>query len=184
MSSKLNERLQIAGNVGIIIGLLLVGVQLSQNSSLLKTQLLFEESGRLMMLETQYIGENAAEIWAKSIEDPAGLTLAEQRVMEALLWSVTEQWRATRMLVDLGLLEDNEWRPRVDADTEFMFGNRYAAAWWANFTSNGNASLPADLVDAINDGLATADPNFTPNHFRRLRDAINDDQGTADLDSE
>ena len=75
MSSKLNERLQIAGNVGIIIGLLLVGVQLSQNSSLLKTQLLFEESGRLMMLETQYIGENAAEIWAKSIEDPAGLTL-------------------------------------------------------------------------------------------------------------
>ena len=62
MSSKLHERLQIAGNVGIIIGLLLVGVQLSQNSSLLKTQLLFEESGRLMMLETQYIGENAAEI--------------------------------------------------------------------------------------------------------------------------
>ena len=124
MSSKLNERLQIAGNVGIIVGLLLVGVQLSQNSALLRTQLLFEESGRLMMLETQYIGENAAEIWAKSIEDPAGLTLAEQRVMEALLWNVAEQWRATRMLADLGLLEDDEINNHLaTADPNFMPGH-------------------------------------------------------------
>jgi len=180
MSSKLNERLQIAGNVGIIIGLLLVGVQLSQNSALLRTQLLFEESGRLMMLETQYIGENAAEIWAKSIEDPAGLTLAEQRVMEALLWNVAEQWRATRMLADLGLLEDDEWRPRVEADTEFIYSNPYASTWWAIFTSGGSPSLPADLVDEINNHLATADPNFMPGHFLRLIDAVKADQNTGD----
>ena len=102
-SSKLSDWLQIAANVGIIAGLLLVGLQLKQNSDLLKTQLLYEESSRLVDLETQVIGEIGAEVWAKSISDPGKLSLSEQRIMEALLWSFVEQLRATRLLAELGL---------------------------------------------------------------------------------
>ena len=45
--------LQIVANVGLITGLILVGLQLKQNSDLLKTQLLYEESGRFMDLFDQ-----------------------------------------------------------------------------------------------------------------------------------
>ena len=94
--TKISNWLQITANVGIVGGLLLVGVQLQQNADLLKTQLLYEESIRMVELETKVVGENAAKVWAKSLTDPRNLTLEEQRIMEALLWSYAEQLRATR----------------------------------------------------------------------------------------
>ena len=170
-SSKVSDWLQIAANLGIIGGLLLVGVQLKQNSDLLKTQLLYEESNRLVELESQVVGERGAEVWAKSIADPLGLELSEQRIMEALLWSFVEQLRSTRMLAELGLLENEEWRLRVRSDTAYYLANDYGRAWWANY-SNGNVSLPQDLKSAINARLADVEANFTANYSGSIIDQV------------
>jgi len=177
--SKLSNWLQVAANVGIVIGLLLVGVQLKQNSDLLKTQLLYEESHRAIDLETQVVGENGAEVWAKSITDAKSLSLAEQRVMEALLWSFTEQLRATRMLAELGLLEDEEWRIRVNSETAFFLANEYGAAWWVNY-NEGNTALPADLVVAINTRLSEVDNTFTANYSKAVMDLVNKGSAIGD----
>ena len=170
-SSKMSDWLQIAANLGIIGGLLLVGVQLKQNSDLLKTQLLYEESHRLVELETQVVGDRGAEVWAKSIADPLGLELSEQRIMEALLWSFVEQLRSTRMLAELGLLENEEWRLRVRSDTAYYLANDYGRAWWANY-SNGNVSLPQDLKSAINASIADVEANFTANYSGSIIDQV------------
>jgi hypothetical protein len=176
MSSKLNERLQIIAAVSIVVSLLLVGVQLNQNSELLKTQLLYEESNRMTAIESRYIGENPSAVWAKSIEDPESLTLAEQRIVEALLWTVTEQWRATRMLAELGLLEEAEWRPRVASEAGLFLGNRYGRAWWENYAGN----VPPELADAINERLGEVGPNYTGDNFRTIMDTLrNREDGTT-----
>ena len=174
-SSKLSDWLQIAANVGIIAGLLLVGAQLKQNSELLKTQMLYEESSRLVDLETQVVGEIGAEVWAKSISDPRSLNLAEQRVIEALLWSFVEQLRSTRLLGQLGLIEDAEWRARVNSDAAFYLGNEYGRAWWANF-SDGNTSLPADLVMEIDSHLANAAPDYTLDYAKAVMELLNESE--------
>lgn len=170
-SSKVSDWLQVAANVGIVAGLILVGVQLKQNSDLLKTQLLYEESRRLVELETQVVGEIGAAVWAKSIAEPQNLDLDEQRVMEALLWSFVEQLRSTRLLGELGLLDDNEWRARVKSDTGYYLGNAYGRAWWGNF-SDGNTSLAQDLVVEINARLADVDANYTRNYTRSVMDRV------------
>lgn len=172
-SSKLSDWLQIAANTGIILGLLLVGLQLKQNSDLLKTQLLYEESSRLVDLETQVVGETGAEVWAKSISDPENLNLAEQRIMEALLWSYVEQLRSTRLLGELGLLEDADWKARVTSDTGFYLGNKYGRAWWANF-KEGNAVLPPDLIMEIDSRLSEVDTNRTAEYIRSTMDRLRD----------
>ncbi len=158
--TKISNWLQITANVGIVGGLLLVGVQLKQNTDLLKTQLLYEESIRMVELETKVVGENAAKVWAKSLTDPQNLTLEEQRIMEALLWSYAEQLRSMRMLAELGLLENEEWRFRVRNDTSFFFGNRYGTAWWKEF-SDEDTTMPQDLVDAVNARLSETSPDST-----------------------
>jgi hypothetical protein len=174
-SSKLSDWLQISANVGIIAGLLLVGAQLKQNSELLKTQMLYEESSRLVELETQVVGEIGAEVWAKSISDPRSLNLAEQRVIEALLWSFVEQLRSTRLLGQLGLIEDAEWRARVNSDAAFYLGNEYGRAWWANF-SDDNTSLPSDLVMEIDSHLANAVPDYTLDYAQAVMDLLDDSE--------
>ena len=170
-SGKLSDWLQIAANIGIIAGLLLVGLQLKQNSDLLKTQLLYEESSRLVDLETQVVGETGAEVWAKSISDPENLSLAEQRIMEALLWSYVEQLRSTRLLGQLGLLEDAEWKARVRSDTGFYLGNKYGRAWWASF-KEGNSVLAPDLIREIDFRLSEVDTNRTAEYIRSTMDRL------------
>lgn len=171
---KLNRRLQIIANLGIVAGLVLVGVQLKQNSDLLRMQLLYEESQRSMDIETLVTGEDAAEVWAKSLTDAANLTLAERRVMEALLWSYTENLRATYMLSQQGLLEEEEWRLRVEADTAFYLANPYALAWWTNYSSDFD--LPQDLADAIDVRLAGAGGDFTSRYMQAIMTELSESQ--------
>ncbi len=157
----------------------MVGLQLKQSSDLLKTQLLYEESSRLIGLETLVVGESGAEVWAKSISEPGKLSLSEQRIMEALLWSFVEQLRATRLLAELGLIEDEEWRLRVQSDTAFYLANEYGRAWWANY-SDGNTSLQSDLNSEINSRLSQVDTNFTAIYAKSIMDLVNNTDENKD----
>ena len=171
--TKLSGWLHVVANFGILLGLIFGGIQLKQNSDLLKTQLLYEESYRAIEIETQVVGENAAAVWAKSITDAKSLTLEEQRIMEAILWSFVEQLRASRMLSELGLLGDNEWQARVESDTAYYLANDYGRAWWANF-GDENSPLPADLRSAIDKRLSEAGDDFTLDYSRAIMGLVNE----------
>lgn len=170
-TKKLSIGLEVLAAVGVIAGLLLVGFQLKQNTELLKTQLLFEESRRAVELETLVVGENAADVWAKAMEEPEALSLAEHRQMEALLWSYAEQIRSTRMLAELGLLDDAEWRMRVDGEAGYYFGSRFGRAWWQNY-SDSNHVLQADLVAAVDKRLDEVARNYTVDYMRRMYESL------------
>ena len=153
--SKLNHWLQVSANIGIVLGLVLVGVQLKQNSDLTRIQMLYEESQRAVNLELQVVGERGAEVWAKSIEDPENMTLEEIRIMEALLWSFIEVQRGTYRLATLGLIEDADWKQRVQSEVSFWLADRYSRAWWENY-SNESSSVPPELLNEIEARRASA----------------------------
>ena len=170
---KLSNWLQVSANIGIVLGLLLVGVQLKQNSDLVKIQLLYEESYRAIELETKVVGENAAGVWAKSITDPKSMSLEEQRIMEAILWSFVEGLRGTRKLAELGLLDKDEWKERVNSNTAFFLANEYGVAWWTNFGID-NSSLPDDLKAAINARLSDVESDFTLDYARAVMELVSE----------
>jgi hypothetical protein len=169
-NSKLSDWLQVAANVGIVIGLLLVGVQLKQTSDLMRTQVLFEESKRATDLETLIVGEDGARVWAKSITNAEDLSLDEQRIMEALLWSYTEQLRATYKLSELGLLESEDWRARVVSDATFYLNNNYGIAWWTNLKS-GNDALPEELIAEVDKSLSQS-RRTSVDYFEDIRELL------------
>ena len=162
---KLNKWLQVSANIGIVLGLVLVGFQLKQNSELARIQLLYEESNRAIELETEVVGEQAAEVWAKSIESPEDLTLAEIRIMEALLWSFMEQLRGTYRLAELGLLSEEDWRRRAEGEVTFYLSDPYSRAWWRNY-SDGNSSLPEDVRRVVDEVIAS-DDSMVQNYITR-----------------
>ena len=159
-TSKLNSWLQVAANIGIVLGLVLVGVQLKQNSDLARIQLVYAESQSSIDLELEVVGELGAQVWAKSIEDPENLTLAEVRIMEALLWGFAENLRGTYRLAELGLLEEEDWHRRVESEVTFYLSDRYSRAWWANY-GQASDTYPVELRDAINAVIADDDRSVT-----------------------
>ena len=156
-AGKLGNWLQVGANLGIIVGLILVGFQLKQNSDLLKVQLLYEESQSFINHERQVMGEDAAVAWARALEDPEGLSFAEFRVMDAYLYAMSEQWRASHMLRELGILDD-EWKDRLVEEASYYLGNPFGRAWWNVYRRE--IQLPAEMIEIVEQEL-DASPDYT-----------------------
>ena len=160
LKMNLKEWIELGASFGIIVGLILVGFQMKQNSDLLRTQLLFEEGIAYIQLEQTFLGENPSVVWAKSIESPSELTLEERRIIEGYLWSYKESWLTLYRLSEMGLIED-EWRVRVTADATYVFSNPYAKGWWNNYVSSSPRNELTELVTQ----LVEESPNGTIEYF-------------------
>jgi hypothetical protein len=156
--------LQIASNIGILGGLILVGFQLHQNSEILKTQVMTDESRRSVEAEWLLVGEEGARVWAKSIERPNDLNLQEHRIMDSILWTGLENFRHAHRLAAQGLV-DIDWKSRVSNETAFYFGNPYGRGWWNNIRE-GNV-VSQDLRQAIDETLES-NPNRTLDYYSSM----------------
>ena len=147
--------LQVFSNVGILIGLVLVGFQMKQNSDLLRIQLLYEESNRYTSGERSLIGEEGAAVLAKSLTSPTELTLAERRIVDIYYYTTVEQWFAGYRLNEQGLIEEQDWKHRIRRDAEYILGNTYGVAWWRAYSQL--SSLPQELIDVVDAELSQVD---------------------------
>ena len=159
-SSRIGTWLSIGANLGVIGGLVLVALQLNQNSELLRLQMLEQESRRATDHELAYVGEAGPEVWAKVIEDPANLTFREQRVAESLIWSSFESWRSLHKLHDAGLIGP-EWKDRVREEVPYVLGHPYGRAWWKNIKEQtAPGEIADDLRDEVESVLAEYEQNY------------------------
>lgn len=171
MTRKFGEWLQTGSSVGIIAGLVLVAVEMRQNSELVRMQLIQEETNSYIAGEMAIAGENFAEIFQKMLEEPENLTLSEMRVIEADYWGHTMyRWLGAYKLYEEGLYEAEAWQSMVDYDASFMFGNPYGRAWW---DSNGTEDvIPKEMIDYIDAALKDISLDATSNYFRDIEDSI------------
>ncbi len=167
-AGKMGNWLQVGANLGIILGLVLVGFQLKQNTDLLRVQLLYEESQSFINHERQMMGDNPAEAWAKALENPEGLSPAEFRVMDAYLYAMSEQWRASHRLRELGILND-EWKDRLVEEASFYLGNPFGRAWWNLYRRE--IQLPVEMVEIVEEELK-ASPDYTLWYRSQLMDEL------------
>jgi len=174
-SSKVGYWLQVGANLGLLAGLVLVGLQLAQNTDVLRLQMLHSESRRTTEIELAYVGERGAQAWENAIERPAELSFAEQRIVESLIWSTFEGWRHSYLLHTEGLLGE-EWADRVGVEAPYYLDHIYGRAWWDNFKALAvEGEIPAPLLVVI-DAQLTENSNFHREYhgeiMRRVRERV------------
>ena len=88
--------LTIFGNLGLLVGVALVIVQINQNSQLVREQIFNARWTDSLNLHLTMMGDNPATAVAQAIESPSELTVEETRVLEAyaLYWGLADtRWR-------------------------------------------------------------------------------------------
>ena len=154
---RLNQWLSVGANFGVLIGIILLIVELDQNSDLARLQL--EDNRRTTFQQGEFAiyGERAAEVWAKSIMDPASLSVSEIRIMDAYLSSNLNRSNAVHDLEIAGLRESGAALQYLKENLPFDFGNHYAQAWWKHekqYWDSGFVekvdSLIADISPTLN----------------------------------
>ena len=147
-TSKFNSWLQIAANLGILAGLVLVGFQMRQNSELLGAELVFMENQRSIDSARALAGQNPSYVFAKHLTDLEDLSFQEQIEIDAFYYVHFENWKSLHYLASIGLSE-NEWKNRIDDDAQWLLENPYGKARW----DSGQNSMPQDVVDYVNSVL-------------------------------
>jgi hypothetical protein len=168
---KLSSWLQVAANIGILGGLVLVGFQLQQNSEILQAQMMSAESQSVINQEMQIVGEQGAAAWVAAVSDPTNVSMEHHRVMEAIFWSAVESWRHVEELGLLGLtnIDPQYTHYRVSDEAGWYFGNTYGRAWWN--TRKDDTKISDELKKVIDDAIKR-DPNFTGDVHYRLEKEI------------
>ena len=84
-SDRLNRWITLGANIGILIGLILVGYEIKQNSNLVRAQIIVTAFSDQEALAVAQMGENYASVLERSIREPDSVTLADVAVLESAL---------------------------------------------------------------------------------------------------
>lgn len=86
-TDRLNRWLTLGANVGVLIGLAILIIELRQSSSIAAAQFYLDQVKLNETAEISMLGEDPAAVWERSVFEPASLSPADVRVMDAYTYA-------------------------------------------------------------------------------------------------
>ncbi len=153
-TDKVNRRLTLAANVGVLGGLVLVAFQINQYTQITKAQMTNDYYLADMQLELAMMGDDPASSWIKAVYTPNDLTNEDAVVVDRYFNYGMVQVQRLHKMYNLGLV-DEDWQDRIGY-LGWHLGNEVGRRWWA-FSKE---TLPDDLVQAVDEILASSERRY------------------------
>ena len=146
---KVNQSLTLGANLGVLVGLIVLIVELNQNTDHLRLQVMDQVNARQFTSNSIFIVENPAPIIEKSLIEPENITYTEFRVLDAYLMNTLSLWEDRFFLYQAGLVDSAFWKTKIEQDANWYFGNKFAKKWWENAGKGVFEKEFADHVDLV-----------------------------------
>jgi len=130
VSDRVNSWLSFIANVGILAGLVLVAIELNQNTDQLKLQLVFQTTQKLFDNNRDLLGDNPTPAITKSITNPEGLTYEEFLIASSFILNQLNEWEDRFLIHEAGLISDQDWKRHIDENVGWTLGNEFAQRYW------------------------------------------------------
>ena len=144
----LNQWLSFAANFGVVVGLILVALQIKQNTQITKAQITNDYYIADMELELAMMGENPAVPWAKSIYEPNEITIEDAVILDRYFNYGIVQIKRLRRMQEMGLADD-DWKKRLSY-LGWHLGNEVGRRWW----EYSKVGMPDEFVKTVDGILA------------------------------
>ncbi|GGB78691.1 hypothetical protein [Henriciella pelagia] len=163
---RLNRWLTLAANLGVLLGLIVLIIEVRQNASLTHAAMDQQKNNFLAEIELNIAKPEMSAIWVKAIRTPEALSDTEVQAAGSILVSVMLQWDQMFMMRDAGLISDARVRQHISNTAPFYFGSRFAKHWWAMQAAGWEGTAmqrdATPIVDAV-------DENFLSAYMDRLK---------------
>lgn len=150
---NLGQSISTLANVGVLAGLILVAVQISQGTDIARAQLENDYYLTDMQLELAMMGESPVDAWVKAVYSPDEITRTDAAVLDRYFNFGVVQIRRLQQMQKLGLAEDEVLQQQIDY-LRWHLGNDVGRRWWAQFKAE---SPNDDIVQRIDKVLSTDD---------------------------
>jgi len=129
-ADRLFRWLTLGANLGVLIGLVLVIVQINQNTQLARSTYRSEGNVVANQIWANMMGDRIGEAIEKSVECPDELTHAEFMALDAYLFTSINMIYRDYQLAQEGLYSDADWKGTVDLYVQWYLANPFGRAWW------------------------------------------------------
>ena len=129
-SDKIKSWLTLIANAGILIGLVLVAIELNQNTDQLRLQLTFQANQKIFENNRELIGSNPTHTIAKSITNPENLTYEEYLTASSYVLNMLNEWEDRFFIYEAGLISEQDWKRHIYENIGWTLGNRFAQKTW------------------------------------------------------
>jgi hypothetical protein len=167
MDAKLlNDRLQLVASVGVIIGLIVLVVEIRQNSEIARTNTFVAILDSWNALTIAEFESDVGVVFEKSMEAPEDLTTAELHKLGAWLQSMTQVWQLQMELnqsVVTPILLDE-----IGAEAFYFFGNHATRAWY----KENRYWMSAEMLEILDTEIAANPLGADKAFFDRMKESI------------
>jgi hypothetical protein len=150
---SLGQTVSVLANVGVLAGLLLVAIQIDQNTDIARAQLENDYYLADMQLELSMMGEAPAKSWIKAVYSPETITREDAAVLDRYFNFGLVQAERLGQMRKLGLAEDELLAKQVKY-LEWHLGNEVGRRWWAQYRTD---AADRELVRRVDEALKSAD---------------------------
>jgi len=162
LTDTVNRWLTLSANVGVIAGLILVAVQIDQNTRIMKAQIVNDYYLADMNLELAMMGDDPAISWTKAVYAPNELNHVDAAILDRYFNYGLVQIGRLRKMHELGMADD-DWEDRINY-LRWHLGNEVGRRWWANYKDGSSG----EFIQMVDEALARGDHKGN----RRLLDSI------------
>ena len=167
----------MAANVGVLVGILFLAVEIRQNSDHLALQLEFAQpTQKIFEANRDLMNPAIARVFAKAVEAPAELTFEEGLIASSLILNLLNEWEDRYLIYKAGLDVEIDWRRHIRENIEWTLGSRFAMEV---YRSNRGA-FETEFVEYIDSLLDEVSDNGTYSWWTKIQSQILDRQSLYD----
>lgn len=147
--SEINDRLQLAATVGVIVSLGLVVYEIRENNAIAYQQAISGDWQNWTDLSGAQLQSDIADIFAKSMTNPDDLTVAETVKLNFWLNAHMTAWEHDLATAKLSGRDPKDLVEAMARESAWYFGNKITRSWYCE----NRYSLSAEYVQAIDQTL-------------------------------
>jgi hypothetical protein len=168
IKAALGQWVTVATNIAVLVGVLLVVYELRQNAELARLEMLQDQIGAFQQAEESFFDPRISQVWVKSFTEPESMTLAEIRAMDSYMAIHLNQMYRVYEQEREGLVESGETLKWMQGDFPYLFGSRFAKAWWEEL----GQYWPSEFVELARPVVESVDNDELNEIYIRLQQAI------------
>jgi hypothetical protein len=143
-SQNLNNWIQTATGIAVVVGLILVIVELKQGRDAIRSQLSSEGFTQIEQFRTSMLGEQAAEVIARACYSPNELTPTDLVVLDNYYSSVIgRNYRMKRLADRGGFYSEDDWKAG-GSGWGLLFETAAGRAYWETFPIDAEIKVAGD----------------------------------------
>ena len=169
-SDRVTRWLTLAANIGVIVGIVFLVLEMRQNSAIATAQVRLEYAAGWRSVDETRQDESFSELIAKSINKPNELSLSEVVQLDAYYSGVLDQMLSAQIASAAGL-----WASPFDEVAKTVgatyFSNEFARSWWTQVRLDWYSASENEFQKIMDEAVMIGDIGRT----QRIYDGVLND---------